>query len=196
MLRSDERRCARPDCAAAARATLVFSYGEQQAVLTRLSDERRPQTYDLCPTHASRTSAPYGWHLRDDRPEDERRVRDTPGVPDDLGGDHTVEVLAAALRAVPARGRPGRHADRASEPATGQRRAAAVTAADPDPAVVIDELIDAPEPHDRPEPPRPRGRSDQTSGTPSGPSRRPRPVLAARPRDDASGAPGAPAADW
>jgi hypothetical protein len=97
----DERVCARPSCAAPATATLSFSYAERQVELVALLDEPHPQTYDLCPTHAARTRPPYGWDLRDRRPEDERLPDRQPRVPADLGGDRTVAVLAAALRAVP-----------------------------------------------------------------------------------------------
>ncbi|MFU8840454.1 MAG: DUF3499 family protein [Nitriliruptoraceae bacterium] len=96
-----ERVCARPSCTAHATATLSFSYAERRVDLDTLFDEPRPQTYDLCPTHAARTRPPYGWDLRDRRPEDERLPDRQPRVPADLGGDRTVAVLAAALRAVP-----------------------------------------------------------------------------------------------
>jgi hypothetical protein len=96
-----ERPCARPACPAPARATLSFEYAARQALLEPLSDEARPQSYDLCLRHASRTQPPHGWQLRDRRPEDERHVELPPTAPADLGGDRTVAVLAAALRAVP-----------------------------------------------------------------------------------------------
>ena len=138
-----DRRCARPDCTDPARATLSFSYGDQHAVLTRLTTDRRPQAYDLCPLHAARTTAPHGWHLRDDRPEDERAEADAPAVPSDLGSDRTVAVLAAALRAVPSAS--SRVAERVSTPSTaaptGTTSASDTAATDPDPAT-IDALID------------------------------------------------------
>ncbi len=157
---SKDRRCARPDCTDPARATLSFSYHDQQAVLTRLTTERRPQAYDLCPRHAARTTAPHGWHLRDDRPEDERADVDAPAVPSDLGSDRTVAVLAAALRAVPSTSTSTRAAERepttsalvSTEPSSGSQAAAT----EPDPVTIDalidldDELPDAPSPAEGP----------------------------------------------
>ncbi len=97
----NERTCARPACEAAAVATLSFSYADRQVELAPLVERREPQTYDLCTAHAARTQPPYGWQLRDRRPEDTRQPDARPSVPADLGGDRTVAVLAAALRAVP-----------------------------------------------------------------------------------------------
>lgn len=95
-----ERTCARPGCPAPARATLTFVYGAREVRLDRLTDERDPQAYDLCGSHASRTEAPRGWDLTDLRP-----VEDLAPEPvrtaRDLGGEATVAVLAAALRSVP-----------------------------------------------------------------------------------------------
>ncbi|MFP4233660.1 MAG: DUF3499 family protein [Nitriliruptoraceae bacterium] len=96
-----ERVCARPSCRSLATATLTFSYAERYVELTTLREVPVPQTYDLCQTHAARTRPPFGWELRDRRPEDARRPDRPPQVPADLGGDRTVAVLAAALRAVP-----------------------------------------------------------------------------------------------
>jgi hypothetical protein len=95
------RPCARPGCSVPAVATLTFRYPTREAWIERLVDEPRHQSYDLCPAHAARTKPPHGWQLRDRRPEDERRVELPPAPPADLGGDRTVAVLAAALRAVP-----------------------------------------------------------------------------------------------
>jgi hypothetical protein len=110
----DERVCARPSCRTRATATLSFSYADRLVELEPLREDRpEPQTYDLCPTHAARTRPPHGWELRDRRPEDDPSVRTGPLVPADLGGDRTVAVLAAALRAVPGAvsedARPGTH---------------------------------------------------------------------------------------
>lgn len=96
-----ERPCARPSCSAPAVATLTFRYPTREAWIERLIDDPRPQSYDLCPAHAARTKPPHGWQLHDRRPEDERRVQVPSTPPADLGGDRTVAVLAAALRAVP-----------------------------------------------------------------------------------------------
>jgi len=62
-----QRRCSRPTCATLANATLSFDYAKQQAVLTPLISELRPELYDLCAAHADRTSPPRGWSLADDR---------------------------------------------------------------------------------------------------------------------------------
>src|SRR5690625_849496 len=102
LSRVADRPCARPGCPAPARATLTFTYHDQVAVIHRLLETAEPQTYDLCASHASRTRAPHGWTLRDRRPEDERHHATAPSLPADLGSEHTVAVLAAALRAVPA----------------------------------------------------------------------------------------------
>jgi len=69
--------------------------------MERLQERSEPQAYDLCSNHASRTRPPHGWTLRDRRPEEERRTDPPPVTPADLGGERTVAVLAAALRAVP-----------------------------------------------------------------------------------------------
>lgn len=84
-----------------ATATMTFRYSTREAWIERLAEARDPQSYDLCVTHAARTRPPEGWELRDRRPEDERRPAVPHPTPVDLGGDRTVAVLAAALRAVP-----------------------------------------------------------------------------------------------
>lgn len=99
--RAGDRPCSRPSCTAEAAATLTFRYGTREAWIERLAERTAPQAYDLCVTHAARTHPPEGWHLRDRRPEDERRPAEPHTTPVDLGGDRTVAVLAAALRSVP-----------------------------------------------------------------------------------------------
>ncbi len=101
LSRAAERPCARPGCPTPARATLTFAYAQREAWLERLHDTDEPQAYDLCGTHASRTRPPHGWSLRDRRPPEERDIDPPPVTPADLGGERTVAVLAAALRAVP-----------------------------------------------------------------------------------------------
>ncbi len=96
-----ERPCARPDCSAPGTASLTFAYSMRQAWIGALDDDPRTPSYDLCARHVERVRPPLGWQLRDDRPEDDRRVEAAPTPPTDLGGDRTVAVLAAALRAVP-----------------------------------------------------------------------------------------------
>ena len=91
----------RPGCPTPARASLSFRYGTREAWLERLSDEPRPESYDLCGSHAARTRPPHGWQLRDRRPREEQVDAEPPTPPDGLGGEQTVAVLAAALRSVP-----------------------------------------------------------------------------------------------
>lgn len=91
IARAAGRGCSRPHCDTPAAATLVFSYREQVARLVDLLDDPEPQTYDLCPAHADRTSPPRGWELADARP-----VRSD--APRRLDDDETVAVIAAALR--------------------------------------------------------------------------------------------------
>jgi hypothetical protein len=101
LARQAARHCARPNCAADAQATLGFDYGARDATIEPLRDEPHPQTYDLCAVHAARTTPPRGWRLHDRRPADERLPDLPTATPADLGGDRTVALLAAALRAVP-----------------------------------------------------------------------------------------------
>lgn len=90
------RTCARPGCPALARATLLFVYDAKTARLVSLLHERDPAAYDLCTTHADRTSPPFGWSLADERPPE------TEDRPVDLADeDRTVAVISAALRSVP-----------------------------------------------------------------------------------------------
>ena len=101
LSRAAQRPCSRPGCPAPARATLTFAYAERQAWIEPLQEPDEPQAYDLCAGHASRTRPPHGWQLRDRRSEDDRRLDPPSVMPPDLGGERTVAVLAAALRAVP-----------------------------------------------------------------------------------------------
>lgn len=104
-----DRGCVRPGCLSPARSTLTFQYARREAVLASLTIEQTPDGYDLCATHASRTRPPHGWRLTDHRSQEEREQQaqqdagpSTPTAPRaDLGGQSTVAVLAAALRAVP-----------------------------------------------------------------------------------------------
>ncbi|MFT5222711.1 MAG: hypothetical protein ACI867_001017 [Glaciecola sp.] len=86
------RRCARPDCADVAGATLAFRYDLQQAWLTPLTADKTPATYDLCGPCASRTAPPRGWELRDDRPDPDARA------PGPEASDAVRDAIAAALR--------------------------------------------------------------------------------------------------
>lgn len=61
------RRCARPGCGAPAQATLSFVYAERRVLIEDLSAEPQPATYDLCASHAARTTPPHGWTMSDRR---------------------------------------------------------------------------------------------------------------------------------
>jgi hypothetical protein len=91
IARAAGRTCSRSGCDTPAAATLVFSYADRVARLVDLLDMGEPQAYDLCPTHADRTSPPVGWELSDTRPPQSASPRR-------LEDHETVEVLAAALR--------------------------------------------------------------------------------------------------
>jgi hypothetical protein len=99
LSRAAVRPCARPGCPSPARATLSFRYASREAWVEPLGDEAVPATYDLCASHADRTRPPHGWRLVDHRPDEDQAT--ATGLPADLGGERTVAVLAAALRAVP-----------------------------------------------------------------------------------------------
>jgi hypothetical protein len=182
LSRAARRPCARPGCPSPAHASLVFSYRSREAWLDQLGDPA-PQSYDLCAPHAARTTAPRGWQLRDRRPVTERA--DDDGVaatgPPPLGGEHTVAVLAAALRAVPDLPASPEEPSGPDEPATTNEDAPSPVlghgAALPDGSV--DGSADRPAPASPPAP---------------GPS--PKPILAARPRLPFPPAPGSRADDW
>ncbi len=44
-------------------ATLTYVYADSMAVLGPLSRRFEPHSYDLCPKHAERLSAPQGWQV-------------------------------------------------------------------------------------------------------------------------------------
>lgn len=44
-------------------ATLTYDYADAMAVLGPLSTRSEPHSYDLCPRHAERLSAPLGWQV-------------------------------------------------------------------------------------------------------------------------------------
>lgn len=120
LARAAQRACVRPGCPAPARASLSFRYETREAWLERLSEEPRPESYDLCSSHAARTGPPHGWQLRDRRPREEQVDGEPPVTPDHLGGEQTVAVLAAALRSVPS-GDGGDGAPAAQAPPSGPR---------------------------------------------------------------------------
>lgn len=57
------RLCSRAACSNDAVATLTYDYGDSMAVLGPLSGAHEPYSYDLCPVHAERLSAPKGWQV-------------------------------------------------------------------------------------------------------------------------------------
>jgi Protein of unknown function (DUF3499) len=60
------RRCARPDCARVAVATLSYDYRARMVWLDE-DIEPHPSRHDLCLTHARRLRVPDGWRLIDRR---------------------------------------------------------------------------------------------------------------------------------
>lgn len=135
LSRAAQRPCSRPGCPAPARATLTFAYAERQAWLEPLQDRDEPQAYDLCAPHAARTQPPHGWRLRDRRSDEDRRTDPPPVTPSDLGGERTVAVLAAALRAVPDIA-PERD-DRPTPPSVGSDDAVGAAAAADQPELAV-----------------------------------------------------------
>jgi hypothetical protein len=57
------RLCSKVACGAEAVATLTYDYADAMAVLGPLSYRSEPHSYDLCPRHAERLSAPQGWQV-------------------------------------------------------------------------------------------------------------------------------------
>ena len=57
------RLCSKVACGADAVATLTYDYADAMAVLGPLSYRPEPHSYDLCPRHAERLSAPQGWQV-------------------------------------------------------------------------------------------------------------------------------------
>ncbi len=99
LSRAAGRPCARPGCPSPARATLSFRYATREAWLEALGEAPSLATYDLCAQHADKTRPPSGWALVDQRPVEDEAAPVV--VPDEIGGERTIAVLAAALRAVP-----------------------------------------------------------------------------------------------
>jgi hypothetical protein len=178
LSRAARRPCARPGCPSPAHASLVFSYRTREAWLDHLG-EPSPQAYDLCAPHATRTTPPRGWQLRDRRPADERATEDdgpAGPAPAPLGGEHTIAVLAAALRAVP-------DLPAASDPSTPLDEPSTVTEDDPSPVLGHGAAL-------------PGGPSDEGPDAAPDPEPSAKPILAARPRLPFPPAPGSRAEDW
>lgn len=91
--------CSRPSCAAPAAATLRFCYATREAVMDVLETIQRPQTYDLCGLHATRTRPPHGWTLQDLRGDGPNADEVAAPSPTGLPEPDTVALLAAALHA-------------------------------------------------------------------------------------------------
>lgn len=91
LSRAAARTCARPGCPSPASSTLTFRYDARQVLLDDLSQEREPDSYDLCVGHAERTGPPHGWTL------DDRRRDPEAGAAGTLGGERTVALLAQML---------------------------------------------------------------------------------------------------
>jgi len=68
------RRCARPDCALAAAASLSYDY-RARTVWLDAGPAPDPSHHDLCEGHAARLRVPSGWQLVD------RRAAVAPVVP-------------------------------------------------------------------------------------------------------------------
>jgi hypothetical protein len=58
-----DRLCSRIACTTPAVATLTYVYADSMAVLGPLAFSAEPHSFDLCPRHAERTSAPQGWQV-------------------------------------------------------------------------------------------------------------------------------------
>ncbi|MDO5066527.1 MAG: DUF3499 domain-containing protein [Propionibacteriaceae bacterium] len=111
------RRCSRSTCGQPAVATLTYVYADSTAVLGPLAATPVPGAFDLCATHAARTSVPSGWEVIRLPLNPRRREEET---------DDELVALANAVREIglrdddppsppitppepPAPGRPGRH---------------------------------------------------------------------------------------
>jgi hypothetical protein len=83
------RRCSRTACGEGAIATLTYVYSDSTAVIGPLAPRHEPHSYDLCPLHAERLTAPRGWAV-------ERRHLDA--APARLPSVDDLEALADAVR--------------------------------------------------------------------------------------------------
>lgn len=57
------RTCSKVACTSDAVTTLTYVYADSMAVLGPLSQSPEPHSYDLCPKHSERLSAPKGWQV-------------------------------------------------------------------------------------------------------------------------------------
>lgn len=73
-------------------ATLTYAYASSTVVLGPLALQAEPGSYDLCPLHAERTTAPQGWEII--------RLPLTPEATPEAMADDDLIALAAAVREV------------------------------------------------------------------------------------------------
>lgn len=100
-------------------------------LLDDLSQDREPDSYDLCVGHAERTGPPHGWSL------DDRRRDPEVGATGRLGGERTVALLAQML----GRDRDGSAPDEAGTDVDPPSRGDAAAA---QPGLFDDDAPDAP----------------------------------------------------
>ena len=65
------RLCSRAGCRHLASKTLTYIYADSTAVLGPLATFAEPHAYDLCDQHSIRLSAPVGWTVIKQEPNDE-----------------------------------------------------------------------------------------------------------------------------
>jgi hypothetical protein len=65
------RLCSRIGCRHLASKTLTYIYADSTAVLGPLATFSEPHAYDLCDTHSLRMSAPVGWTVIKQEPDNE-----------------------------------------------------------------------------------------------------------------------------
>ena len=74
MIRPQQRTgrlCSRIGCRHLASKTLTYIYADSTAVLGPLATFYEPHVYDLCDTHSLRMSAPVGWTVIKQEPDNE-----------------------------------------------------------------------------------------------------------------------------
>lgn len=94
-------------------ATLTYVYADSTAVLGPLAVYAEPHSYDLCPEHSERLTAPRGWEI----------IRLAPD-PDALAPSHDdLEALANAVReaAAPREGQDANRKDLSRKGEVGRR---------------------------------------------------------------------------
>lgn len=94
-----KRLCCRPGCGRPAAATLVYSHAEETVIVSPLSSDDNPHSWDLCARHSAQFRPPEGWTVIRDEPnvdglDDMTAVLDS--VNDPQGGDHRVDASSVA----------------------------------------------------------------------------------------------------